>query len=187
MNSRMFCVLLGVLGLTASIASATIVTLPNSTSGVTYTATVTDQCNVVALPSAIAFDVTDHTSATVATGATVTIDNIIVAQGKKIKLSLAPNATAFSNSLGFEGATSATWLSSAVSWGDGGEWTTGTGATGTMSGTASTYVAVATSGANAATLSTEEGGLVFTLAANDSIVRSGAYTLDATWKIEGGI
>ena len=188
MNTRMFIVLLGVLAFAASIASATIVTLPNSSSGVTYTATVTDQCNVVALPSTIAFNVHNHAIATDATGTTVTINNIIVAQGKKIKLSIAPTAVDFDNDAGEGGLKqSETWPSSAVSWSDGGEWTTGTGAAGTMSGSIGTYVQVATSGANAATLSTTSGGLLFTLAANEDIVRSGAYTLGATWKIEGGI
>lgn len=179
--------LFGVVALAAGMASATMVTLPNSDSTVTFTATVSDQCNVTTLPNAVAFAVTDHTLATDATGKTVTIDNIIVAEGKKIKLSLAPNTVDFGNTLGLAGAKSATWLSSAVSWNNGGEWTTGIGATGTMSGTAGTYVEVATSGANAATLSNATDGLVFTLAANEDIVRSGAYTLVATWKIEGGI
>jgi hypothetical protein len=74
-----------------------------------------------------------------------------------------------------------TWSPTDVSW-NAATWTTGTGAAGTLNNDAATYTQVATSGANAATLSSNT--LTFTLAAKPTVTRAGAHTLTVTWKVE---
>ena len=166
---------LGVLGLLCGAASAAVVTLPNTSNTVTFTATVSEQCNVVALPTAVAFTVGDVTISTDSAAQTVTFNSIVLQNGNGLKVSLQANAANFTPPTG--GST--TWAASDVSW-NAATWTNGTGASGTLSNSA--YNALATSTANAATLSTT--GLTFTLAAKSSVDRAGDHNLVATWKLE---
>ena len=166
---------LAVLGVLAGAASAAVVNLPNTSNTVTFTASVNEQCDVVALPSAVSFTVTDHTAATDSASQTVTINNLLLQNGKALKVSLQANAANFTAATG----GSVTWAASDVSW-NAATWANGTGAAGTLSNTI--YTQLVTSAANAASLSTSE--LTFTLAGKDSVDRAGNHTLVATWKLE---
>jgi phage tail tube protein FII len=168
---------LGLLVVLSGVASAAMVTLPTEP-GVTFTATVAEQCNITDLPSAIGFNVLDHTIATNSAAQTVTLDNIVLLDTKKLKISIKASAASFTAAAG----AGTSYTAGNVTWNDGGTWTNGTGATGTL---ATSYNEVVTSDANAASLSTT--GLVFTLAARDDIDRAGNYTLAATWKLESSL
>jgi hypothetical protein len=174
---RVFSVVavLSALGLLSGAASAAIVVLPNQSSTVTFTANVSEQCDVNTLPSAVSFNVVDHTAATNSSSETVTINNILLQNGKGLKISLEANAANFTPPTG----GTVTWAASDVSW-NAATWTNGTGAAGTLSNTA--FNSLVTSAANAATLSTT--GLIFTLAGKDTVDRAGNHTLVATWKLE---
>jgi hypothetical protein len=168
---------LALLGAVAGAVSAqTTVTLPNTAQTATLTATVSEQARVN-LPTAVAFAVGNTSAATTSSAQTVTIDQIVLTAGNKLKLSMKANATAFTPPT----AGDTTWAPSDISW-NAAAWTTGTGATGTLNNDAATYTEVATSGANAATLSSS--ALTFTLAAKAAVVRAGAHTLAVTWKVE---
>lgn len=168
---------ISLLGVIARAASAqTTVTLPNTSQTTTLTATVSEQARVN-LPTAVAFAVANTSAATASSAQTVTIDQIVLTAGNKLKLSVKANATAFTPPT----AGDTTWSPSDVSW-NAATWTTGTGATGTLNNDAATYTQVATSGANAATLSSST--LTFTLAAKPTVTRAGAHTLAVTWKVE---
>jgi len=166
---------LAVLGLLSGVASAAIVTLPNSSNTVTFTANVSEQCNVNTLPAAVSFNVVDHTAATHSSSQTVTIDNILLQNGKGLKISLEANAASFTPPTG----GTITWAASDVSW-NAATWTNGTGAAGTLSSAA--FNPLVSSTANAASVSTT--GLIFTLAGKDTVDRAGNHTLVATWKLE---
>lgn len=156
-------------------AFAALVQLPDSTSATTLTATVAEQCDIT-VPAGIAFDVTDVDSTTDSAAQSVTIDKIVLtAATSKLKVSIKAGAADFTPSVG--GAV--TWAASDVSW-DAGTWTNGTGATGTLSSAA--FNEVATSDAGVASLSVAD--LVFTLAAKNTVIRSGDHTLACTWKVE---
>lgn len=173
------------MGLMGNAAMATMVTLPDTSGSITYTANVASQCNIGALPTAVAFTVINHTAETTATAAqTLTINDIVVPSGSGITVSLLPAAATFTLGLGSTGGHQ--YASSAVSWKTGDTWVGTTGTTG-LAGTMSTgetlaYVAVATSTANAPVLSTT--GLTFYLALDEAIDRAGAQSLAATWKID---
>ena len=112
-----------------------------------------------------------------ASAATVTIDNIVLASAtKKLKVSLQANAASFTPAV--NGA--ATWAASDVTWNAATFSNLGTGATGTLSSAA--YGEIATCAADVASCSTSD--LVFTLAANTNVKRSGNHTLAMTWKFE---
>lgn len=153
----------------------TSVTLPNSAQTTTLTATVSEQARVT-VPSGVSFAVSNVTTSTAASAASVTVESIVLATAtKQLKVSLQANAASFSPPV----TAAATWTASDVSW-NAPSWTNATGAAGTLSNSA--YTDLATCGADAATCSTT--GLVFTLAANSSVKRSGNHTLVVTWKFE---
>lgn len=165
---------LGLVSLSLAPASAAVVTLPNSANGVTLTATVADQATIT-VPSAIAFTVNDVTSATDATALqTVSITNVVLHDGKKVQVSLLADAANFTAPTG----GSVTWAATDVSW-DAPVWT---GGTGTATNLTTGGSIVATSTANATTLSTTL--LKFTLAAKPTVDRAGDHTLTAKWKVE---
>lgn len=158
----------------AGAAYSAVVTLPDETATTTFTATVTEQANV-SVPAAVAWTVNDVSSATDSGAQTVSASTIVLADGAKLRIEIAPDATGFTAPTG--GTT--TWASSDISWA--GTWTNGTPNDSTMSASANTYVKVADmTSANAASLSTAD--LVFRLAAKAGVDRAGAHTLTATWK-----
>jgi len=156
-------------------AMAATVTLPDSTQSTTFTATVAEQITVT-VPAAIGFTVNDVTSSTAAAAVGITITSMALTSGNHLKISLAPDAASFTApNLG------TTWASSDVSW----NLSTGTnytGAAGTMSAVAGTYVVIGNCTLNVNTCSTAD--LTFTLAAKTTIDQAGAHTLAATWKFE---
>jgi hypothetical protein len=156
-------------------APASIVVLPNTSNTVQFTATVSQQCDIVALPNAVQFTINNHMGTTDSPSQTVTVSNILLANGSRLQISLQANAASFTPPV--DGTS--TWAGSAVSW-NAASWSNGTGASGTLSSTtANPLVRYA---ANAGSLSATD--LTFTLAGNDAIDRAGSYTLVATWKIE---
>ena len=174
-----FTSLLGLSALTALAAGTasaqTPVTLESTSQTTTLTASVSEQSRVL-VPAGVTFNVTDIASSTVASAASVTIDNIVLASAaKQLKVSIQANAASFTPSVG--GAT--TWSASDISW-NGATWTNGTGAAGTLSN--SSYGEVSTADVDVAATSTS--GLVFTLAPKTTVKRSGNHTLALTWKIE---
>jgi hypothetical protein len=163
------------LAVTARAASAAGVTLPDTSQNTDVTASVSEQCQIT-VPNSITFNVTDITSPTAASAASVSISNIVLATAtKQLKLSLEANAASFTPSV--SGAT--TWSAGDLTW-NAASWTNATGAAGTLSN--SSYTEVATADADVASASTT--GLTFTLAAKSSIKRSGNHTLAMTWKVE---
>jgi hypothetical protein len=158
---------------TAAQAQVT-VTLPSTTQTTTLTATVAEQANVT-VPTAVTFAVADVSSSTAATAASVTATSVVLSSAsKQLKISLQANAASFTPPSG-----AVTWNASDVTW-NAATWTNATGVTGTLSNAVYNTVATCTAGAG----SCNTTGLVFTLAANPSIVRSGNYTLVVTWKFE---
>ncbi len=153
--------------------SATI-TLPNEAQTTTFTATVSEQVNV-SVPASVSFTVNSVSAQTNSIAQNVSATTIVLTDGKKLRVEIAPNDTAFTPPSG--GTT--TWASSDVSWS--GTWTNGTANNSAMSASANTYVKlVDMTSANAASLSSTD--LVFTLAAKTTVDRAGSHTLAATWK-----
>ena len=168
------CIAVGAL-INASHANAQVnVTLPNSSQTTTLTATVAEQASIT-VPAGVTFNVNSVGSATAASAATVSASGIVLGTAtKQLKISLQANAATFTPPSG-----SATWNASDVTW-NAPTWTNATGASGTLSNSA--FNTIATCTANVASCTTSN--LVFTLAANSNIVRSGNYTLVVTWKFE---
>jgi hypothetical protein len=153
----------------------TLVQLPNSSQTTTLTATVSEQAQV-SVPAAVSFNVTNVGASTAASGASMSASSIVLATAtKQLKVSIQANAAAFTPPVG--GAV--TWSASDVSW-NAASYTNATGASGTLSDAA--YNEVATCDADAGGCSTS--GLVFTLAAKNTVKRSGSHTLGVTWKFE---
>ena len=163
--------------MTAGLASAqTTATLPDSTGSTTLTANVSEQAQFT-VPAGVTFNVTSVAASTVASGASVTVDNIVLATAtKQLKISLQASAASFTPSV----ALAESWAAGDVSWAAATFSNSGVGATGTLSDTVSNEIA--TCGADAASCSTTN--LVFTLAANAAVKRSGNHTLAMTWKFE---
>ncbi len=159
-----------------AVASAqTTVTLPDSSQPTTLTASVSEQADVN-VPAGVTFTVTDISGSTAASAASVTANNIVLdSAAKQLKVSVQADAAAFTPPV----VGAATWSASDVSW-NAATWTNATGASGTLSD--ASYNEVATCDADTASCSTS--GLVFTLAANTSVKRSGDHTLAITWKFE---
>ena len=152
----------------------TTVTLPDTSQSTSLTATVSEQARVT-VPTGVTFTVADTSGSTAASAATVTIDNIVLATAlKQLKVSLQADAAAFTPPV----ALAATYAASDVSW-NAATWTNATGASGTLS---TTFTAVATCAADAASCSTT--GLIFTIGPKTTVKRSGNHTLNVTWKIE---
>ena len=160
----------------AGAASAVVVTLSNETQTTLFTATVTEQANVT-VPAAVGWTVNNVSASTASAGQSVSATVIVLTDGNKLRIEIAPDAADFTPAAG--GSTPTTWASEDVSWV--GTWTNGTANNAAMSNTLGTYVAVADmTAANAASLSS--ANLVFTLAAKAAVDRAGAHTLAATWK-----
>ena len=122
----------------------------------------------------VAFTVNSVGASTASSSVSVSATGVVLATAtKELKVSLQANAASFTPPSG-----SATWNASDVTW-NVATWTNATAASGTLSNSAFNTVA---STADVASCSTS--GLVFTLAANTNIVRSGNYTLVVTWKFE---
>lgn len=162
--------------MTAVVASAqTAVTLPDSSQSTTMTAEVSEQAQVI-VPAGVTFNVSNVGAITTASAATVTVDNIVLATAtKQLKISLQASAAAFTPSV----ALATTWSAGDVSWGAA-TFTNGTGALGTLSNVA--YSEVGTCAADTASCGTTS--LVFELAPNTAVKRSGSHTLVMTWKFE---
>jgi len=168
--------LLGLMG-TAVWAAATPIdlTTPDTTQGTVLMATVREQCKID-VPANVTFTVNDIGVSTAAPVASVTINHIVLATAtKQLKLSIAANFADFTPSV--SGAT--TWAATDVSW-NAATWAAGTGAANTLA--FGSYNQVATSTADSSVCSTTD--LVFTLAAKDTVKRSGNHTLMTTWKVE---
>ena len=159
--------------LAGSASAQTTVPLPDTSQTTVLTATVNEQARVT-FPAGVTFNVSDITAATTASGAGVTISNIVLATAtKQLKVSVQAEAA------GFTAPGGTTWSASDVTW-NAATWTSATGASGTLSNSA--YNAVATCAADAASCSTT--GLQFTLAAKPTVQRSGNHTLTVRWKVE---
>jgi len=153
----------------------TTVTLPDTSQTTLFTATVSEQARVI-VPASVSFSVTNVANTTAASSASVTIDRIVLATAtKQLKVSVQAAAAAFTPPV--VGAT--TWAAGDISW-NAATWTRATGAAGTLSSSA--FTQIATCDANAADCSTT--GLVFTLGAKPTVVRSGNHTIVVTWKVE---
>jgi hypothetical protein len=164
----------GAVVLVATSASAQTVTLPDTSQTTLLTAVVNEQAKVT-FPSGVTFNVNDVTGSTTASGAAVTISNIVLATAtKQLKVSVQAETPGFAAPGG-----SATWSAADVTW-NAATWTSATGAAGTLSNSA--YNAVATCAADAASCSTTT--LAFTLGPNLSVKRSGNHTLTVRWKVE---
>ena len=163
--------------ITAGLASAQeTVTLPGSPGSSTMlTANVSEQARVT-VPGIVTFNVTNIAAATSSTPVSVTVDNIVLATaGKTLKISVQASAAAFTPSV----ASAATWAAVDVSWAAATFSNGGVGVIGTL---ALTPVAVADCAADVAACSTTN--MVFTLAPNTLVKRSGNHTLNMTWKFE---
>ena len=162
-------------GQAAVVAAQSTVTLPDTSQTTTVSIAVSEQARV-AVPSGISFSVSNVGAATAAAAATVTIDQVVLASAsKQLRVSLKANAAAFTPPT----AGDTTWPASDVSW-NAAAWTAASGAAGTLSQTA--FNTVATCDAGVAGCSTS--ALVFTLAPNPAVQRSGTHTLVVTWKVE---
>ncbi len=158
----------------ASSCYAAVVTLPNTSQSTTFTANVAEQANV-AVPAAVAWTVNNVSVSTASAAQTVSASTIVLADGKKLRIEIAPDATDFTAPAG----GTVTWASDAVSWVS--TWTNATENDATMSASANTYVKVADMTAvNTGSMGTVD--LVFTLAAKATVDRAGAHTLACTWK-----
>jgi hypothetical protein len=150
------------------------VTLPDTSQTTTLNAVVAEQAKVQ-VPAAVSFTVNDISAITYSANQSVTITNIALATAtKQLQISLQANAANFTPPV----ALAATWAASAISWDSDDVWTNATQSTGTLSSSA--YTTVATCTANSAGCSTT--GMVFNLAANTSVLRSGTHSLVVTWK-----
>ena len=162
--------------LAAGLHGQTTVLLPDSsTLTSTLNATVDEQAKVT-VPATIAFDVDALTASTDSNGQSVTITNIVLASSsKQLRISLEAAATNFTPPV----TGAATWAASDSTW-NAASWTNATGATGTLSHSA--FHSVDTCHTDAAACNTT--ALVFTLAANGNIKRSGVHSIGVVWKIE---
>ena len=155
--------------------AATVVTLPDTSQTTTFTASVSEQADVT-VPGAVTFSVTNVSAGTASSQQTVSATTIVLNDGKKLRIEIAPTAADFTAPSG----GSVTWASGNISW-DAPSWTGGTGNATSMSGTAGTYAKIVDmTTANSSEVSTT--GLVFTLAAKNTVDRAGSHTLTATWK-----
>lgn len=165
----------GMLGCAAAANAQTTVTLPDTSQTTTLTATVTDQARVT-VPAGVTFNVSDVSTTTDSANASVTVSNIVLATAaKQLRVSLQAAAASFTPPV----VAATTWAAGDVSW-NAAAWTNAAGAAGTLSSAA--YTPVATCTADVSSCSTN--ALVFTLAANAAVKRSGNHTLVVRWKFE---
>lgn len=172
---RVSAIAVGLLALDSPVFAQTGVTLTDTSQTTTLTANVSEQARVT-VPAGVTFNVTNVSSSTAATNASVSVDSIVLATAtKQLRVSLQANAASFTPPVA--GAT--TWGAGDVTW-NAATWTNASGAAGTLSNAA--YTTVATCTADAADCSTT--GLVFTLGAKSTVKRAGNHTLVVTWKFE---
>jgi hypothetical protein len=175
MLNKVFAGIALTLAAAGAAAAQTTVALPDTSQTTTLTSVVNEQARV-AVPATVSFNVTDVTSSTAASAASVTVSNIVLDTAtKQLKVSIQANSASFTPPVA--GAT--TWSASDVTW-NAATWTNATGAAGTLSSSA--FNEVATCDADAASCSTS--GLVFTLAPKSTVKRSRNHTLSITWKFE---
>ena len=158
--------------LLAGAASAVVVTLPNTTQTTTFTATVSEQANV-SVPASVAFNVTNVSADTNSADQSVSATTVVLSDGKALRVEIQAGAADFTAPSG----GTVTWAAGDISW-DAATWTNGTGSANALS--SASYTTVATSSANAASLSASD--LTFTLADKNTVDRAGDHTLAATWK-----
>ena len=162
-------------GGTRGVSAQTFVVLPDTSLVTAAAAKVTESARVT-VPAGVTFPVSNVRTSTVAPAATVTVSQIVLASTTaQLRISLKGGASTFTPPK--VGAT--TWAAGDVSW-NAASWTAAAGRSGILSQGA--YNVVATCNANVATCSTS--ALVFTLAPNATVKRSGAHTLVVTWKFE---
>lgn len=178
-RSSLFGPVLAVVGLATlapAVSAQTTISLPDTTQTTVLTAAVSEQAKV-SFPSGVTFNVSDITSATNASAASVTVSNIVLATAtKQLKVSLQADAASFTA----PPAGGTTWQASDVTWNAATWSSSGTGASGTLSNTA--YNTVATCAADAANCSSTT--LVFTLGAKPTVQHSGNHQLTVRWKVE---
>ena len=151
-----------------------VVSMPNTDQSTTFTASVAEQVTIT-VPTAVSFTVNNIGIDTVATNASVSATNIVMsAAGRALKISLKADAAGFTSPVAGE-----TYDAADVIW-NASTWTSGVGASGTLSSAA--YPEIATCTADATGCSTAD--LAFTLKAHAGVAYAGDHTLDATWKIE---
>lgn len=171
---RRLLVVLCTLIVAAGAVSADVVTLDNETQTTEFTANVSEQANV-SVPVGVTFNVTNVSADTASAAQTVSATTVVLADGKKLRIEIAPDDTDFAAPTG----GTVTWASSDISWV--GTWTNGTANNAAMSALAYAYVKlVDMTTANSGSLSSAD--LVFTLADNNTVDRSGNHTLATTWK-----
>ncbi len=175
LNRKIFAGIALTLATAGAAAAQTTVPLPDTSQTTTLTSIVNEQARV-AVPATVNFNVTDVTSSTAASAASVTVSNIVLDTAtKQLKISIQANGASFTPPV--TGAT--TWSATDVTW-NAATWANATGASGTLS--SSSFNEVATCDADAASCSTT--GLVFTLAPKSTVKRSRNHTLSITWKFE---
>lgn len=163
-----------VLGVAASASAQTTVGLPNQSQQTVLTANVSEQARVT-VPAGITFDVTSVAASTPASAASIAIDNIVLSTGtKQLQVSVQANAATFTSP-----GSSTTWSAGDVTW-NAPSWSNAAGSGGTLSNSAFNNVAQCSQGVSSCSTS----GLVFTLAPNTGVTRSGSHTLVVSWKFE---
>ncbi len=166
------------LGLAPTLRAQSTVNLPDETQSTTLSADVAEQARIQ-VPSTIHFDVTNIGSTTQAPAASVAIDRIVLASAaNQLAVSIRANAAAFTA----PAVGGSTWSAEDVSW-NAASWVRGTGSSGVLSNTV--YQPVAVCDADVADCSTTQ--LAFSLAAKDTVRRSGSHTLNMTWKLESNL
>lgn len=161
-----------VIAILAAVGAVYAESLPSTTQQTSIAATVCDQCTVT-VPATVSFQVDDVTQDTVEADNSITVDDIVLEDGKIVRIEIQADAASFTPPTG----ATVTWDAGDVSW-NAASWTGGTGASGTLSSAA--YTKVADSDANAAEVSTVD--LDFTLADKATVDHAGDYSLTATWK-----
>ncbi len=157
---------------TAGLASAqAVVTTGSDTT--TLTAVVSAQARIT-VPATVTFNVTNIAVATTAAGVSFLADNIVASSASGALTISLRGASVFTAPVG----GGPTWAVADVSWGAA-AFTAGTAVLGTL---AATDVPFATCTAGVATCGTTGPTLVFTLAPNTAVTRSGNHTLTMTWK-----
>ena len=172
--------LVAAMALSGAIAAhaQTTVALPDTSQSTTFDAEVSEQAHVT-VPSTVTFNVADVNAITTASAASVSATNIVLADStKQLKISLQATAATFTPPV----TGAATWAASDISWAAT-AWT-GSTTTGPVGGTLSNsaYNPVAFCDSDVSVCSTT--ALVFKLAPNSSVKRSGSHTIVVNWKFE---
>ena len=143
------------------------------TSGIIMSTIISEQADVT-VPAIITFNVTNITVATQSAAQTVSATNIVLAEGKSLRIEMVAIDWAFTPPPG--GGNS--WYAGDITW-NAASWTNGTGSSGTLHD--SWFRKIADSNPNVTSLTTSN--LVFTLAAKSSVTRAGDHILQYnTWK-----